>query len=362
MRDESFMIGRIVASIVFLALAVFVGALLYTDQTPSQLIHSITSRGPGPGDAVSSASVASLSYHYHLEAEGLEPLDYSVEVSIVSRNRSSICFQYRVDRVNQGSPGDARDFMYGFMGYRAENETICTSLAPSEFIAKYYFTSPGKTGTARLTYGRDRGLHGEARVVNGIVREMHLEGVTGGRRVKLDIEVARAAVRPEGATQTSEQASVTRRPAADNNANSLDRIVYRVTWRIGAERSAHEIRHTLTINVLKHEDGRLCYSYKVANVTGDKPETAKMLVEQLYMGKPEDSTICVSTNSTEFDPQHFVYPKRMKGTHRLGSDGEAVVTINGEGVVSRLTAKGYIDAGSNETVPIELELDLEDYR
>lgn len=357
------MIGKIVASIVLLALAAFVGALLYTDQTPSQLIHSITSRMPHPGGGASSGNVASLSYHYHLEAEGLEPLDYTVRVRVVSRNQSSICFQYQVTGISQGSLEDARDFMYGYMGYRAENETICTPLNPGDFIAKYYFTDPRKTGTAKLTYGSDRGLHGEAEVANGIVREMRLEGAAGGRHVELHIELA--GITRSGSTGTNSGGGIGggEAAAATRSRSSLESLTYRATWRIGSGNGAREIQHLLVIHVQKYDGRSVCYTYEVTGATGTQLETARMLVEQLYMGKPEGSVICVSTTSTQFSPQHLIYPSRMRGTHRLSGSGEEVTaTINGNGILSTLKAKGYVDTGDNETIPLELTLKLEEAR
>jgi hypothetical protein len=190
-------LAKLVVLTVFLAMAGFLAALYYTGQSPQELIKTIraeiSKRGsstPQPGPAA--GQQRSLTYHYHLEVQGLAPLDYTVRVTKLQSSSGKQCFTYHIQSVNTGKPGDVRDFMYGFMGYKHEGETICTTLDPQRFEAKYYFTSPSVTGTADITYGANNELQGKATVEKGVLTHMTLSGKLGGeRQASLEITLAR---------------------------------------------------------------------------------------------------------------------------------------------------------------------------
>lgn len=183
------MIGKAVAATFLVAALLFTGALLYTNKTPRQLINDIAGHiaEPETPGGQAAATATSYTYHYRLEVQGLSPLEYDTDVQIVSRTSDEACFTYRVLRTQAGRISDARDFMKGFMA-APEDTKICTSLDPASYEAKYYFTAPTVTGTARITYGPHEELHGTARVQNGVLQAMELDGALPGTgRVHLEV-------------------------------------------------------------------------------------------------------------------------------------------------------------------------------
>lgn len=190
------MIGKIIGTLFVFIILFFAAAWLLEDKTPAQVLEDLGVTVPGkPGTTTTTSTMqAPTTYHYnyHVEVEGLEPLDYTVAVKVVERTKSRICFQYHLEEVRQGDPRGVEEFMYGFMGYHGAGETICTTTNPEDYVAKYYFTSPSVTGRAKLVYGEDNGLHGEALVENGVLEKMSLSGETGGHRASIEIVLSHA--------------------------------------------------------------------------------------------------------------------------------------------------------------------------
>ena len=183
--------GKYLAAAAAAAALLLAGALPLTGTEPGSLIRSLASRvlAPTPG-VVEQPGAQRYTYNYSLTIQGYPLLEYSVEVYLISRTGSEVCFTYHVKEAWKGSLEGAKRFMREFMG-APEYSKICTTVSEGLYQARYFFAPSSVSTTTRtaLSY-RGNELQGVATLDHGVLRYMSLDGIitSGDGRHSLHLE------------------------------------------------------------------------------------------------------------------------------------------------------------------------------
>ncbi|MEB3845102.1 MAG: hypothetical protein LRS48_05435 [Desulfurococcales archaeon] len=353
------MLGKFIASLVVLAV-LFLGAVwFFTGQSPSQFIQSLTSTKTGSG--LSTDNARDLLYNYVVVVgPDKKVYRFDVAVHVVKRTSDQLCYSYRVARVEQGDASFIRDFMYGYQGYNAENQVICTNLGGEGADLSAYFTSPDRSGEVSLGNGR-----GMAYVENGVLRSLRYSYTVSHNGVNVPVELAITLKSAGIGTEASEtSASTTQTSAGEPGSDNVKTLEYRFTWRVHkidvatGEPSSEETTtsYTVRVNIVNRDGDKVCLRYTI--VGGGA--VAQQAMSQLWP-YPPGRTVCTKLSRDAQQIPYFLFPADMTTTQTFSGEGVKGVATIKNGVLEHLEIDSSITMSDNQhgaRAPMKLVVDL----
>lgn len=361
------MLGKLIVTLLLLG-ALFFGAVwLFTGQTPSQFVHSITASRTT--DSLSSSNARDLVYSYKVVVgKHREVYRFDVAVHVVKRTSSQLCYSYKVASVEQGDPSFVRDFMYGYQGYTAENQVICVDLNADNVDLSTYFTDPGRTGSVDISSANGAG---KAYVENGVLRSLEYNYTVSYKGenipVKLSIHLLKGAKTTSRMENTRQTSTVTgqeeNRRLSSANVKTL---YYRFTWKIakvdmGTGRATGDYltrTFNVKVDIVDRQGSRICLKYSIANASTTGLDQA---MAQLWP-YPPGKTVCTAPSDTAAQIPYFLFPPTTTKTQTFSGENMKGVAVISHGILKLLKVDSLMsigDADGTETrIPVKLIVEL----
>ena len=363
------MLGKLIATVLVLG-ALFFGAVwFFTGQTPSQFIHSITATKTT--DDLSTGNAKDLTYSYQVVVgKNHETHRFDVAVHVVKRTSNQLCYTYKIADIKQGDPSFIRDFMYGYQGYTAENQVLCTDLKAKQVDLSTYFTDPGRTGDVAINSASGTG---KAYVENGVLRSLDYSYTVdyNGEKVPVQLSVRLAT------TATSQQAVTTKQQipeattqqvpsSTEPSSANVKTLYYRFTWKVAKMDIATgkptgdytATTYDIRVDVAKRAGDRVCLKYSI--VGGDEA-TASQAMAQLWP-YPPGKTVCTMMKDSATQIPYFLFPETMTKTQTFSGQGAKGVATISHGIIKHLEIDGTVSVedenGTETTIPMKLVIDL----
>jgi len=353
--------------------ALFFGAVwFFTGQTPSQFIHSITATKTT--DNLSTDNARDLTYSYKLViGKNHEVHRFDVAVHVVKRTSDQLCYSYRIVGVKQGDPSFIRDFMYGYQGYTAENQVVCTSLKAEKMDLSTYFTDPSRTGNVDIDSSTGSG---KAYVENGVLRSLEYRYTVNykGENVPVELSVHLASTannQVQVTTTENKRTATSTEKGAENNAEltsaNVKTLYYRFTWKIakmdmntGKPTGDYMVTsYNVRVDIVKRQGSQVCLKY---SITSGDTATATQAMAQLWP-YPPGKTVCTTITSSATQMPYFLFPEKMTTTQTFSGQGAKGTATISHGIIKHLEIDGSItvedeNGAETTTIPMKLVMDL----
>ncbi len=362
------MLGKLVVTLLVLG-ALFFGAVwFFTGQTPSQFIHSITATKTT--DNLSTGNAKDLTYSYQVVVDkNHETYRFDVAVHVVKRTSDQLCYSYKIVNIEQGDPSFIRDFMYGYQGYTAENQVICTDLGAKQVDLSTYFTDPSRTGSVAINSANGAG---KAYVENGVLRSLDYSYTVSynGEKIPVQLSVRLTTTTTSQQTSTAKQSSKTTTQQAPSSTEpssaNVKTLYYRFAWKVAKMDIATgkptgdyvTTTYDVRVDIVKRTGNKVCLKY---SITGGDEETAAQAMAQLWP-YPPGKTVCTAMSSNAAQIPYFLFPETMTKTQTFSGQGAKGVAAISHGIIKHLEIDGSIsvedDNGTETTIPMKLVIDL----